>query len=180
MAANRRPWLIICSHLMGEENKPFLLLSQFFSSSSSEIAITSLELLLQLLLVAFGVGEKMGQGGCAWELRLISQAAGRRRWPWGSDQNCKQQPQASGSEGWGQYSPHILWCLPNEEGREMVRERCPGQPLLQAIPAPQPSASHHCCCSTRCWLCHLHTLKVIKSGSKVIKPGSRALQYTLS
>lgn len=80
VAANRRLWLIICSQLMGEENKPFIL-SQFFSSSSSETAITNLELLLQLLLAASGVGEKMGQEGCAWQLRLISQAAGRRRWP---------------------------------------------------------------------------------------------------
>lgn len=123
---------------------------------------------------------RWGKGGCAWQLRFISQAARRRRWPWGSDQNCKQQPRASGSEGWGQCSPHILWCLPNEEGREMVRERCSGQPLLQAVPAPQPTASHHCCRSTSCWLCHFHTLKVIKSGSKVTKSGSRALQNTFS
>lgn len=81
VAAGRRLWLIICSHWMGMETKPFFFLSQLFSSSSSEIAITSLELLLQLLLVASGVGEKMGQGGLCLAIRLISQAAGRRRWP---------------------------------------------------------------------------------------------------
>lgn len=73
----------VVDHLLpldGKGEQGFLL-SQLFSSSSSETAITSLELFLQLLLTASGVGEKMGQGGCAWNLRLISQAAGRRRWP---------------------------------------------------------------------------------------------------
>lgn len=84
--------------------------------------------------------EDGARGGCAWQVRLIFQAAGRRRWPWGSAQNCKQQPRASGSGGWGQYSPHIWWCLPNEEGREIIRERCPH---ISAISAGCPSPTTH-------------------------------------
>lgn len=61
VAANRRLWLIICSHLMGEENKPFffvpVLLFLLFRDCHYQSGTPS------LLLVASGVGEKMGQGG---------------------------------------------------------------------------------------------------------------------
>lgn len=80
VAANRRLWLIICSHLMGEENKPiffvpvllFLLFRDCHYQSGTTSPVTS---------CCFWNGREGGARGCAWQLRLISQAAGRRRWP---------------------------------------------------------------------------------------------------
>lgn len=140
--------------LLDGRGEQAFFVSQFFSSSSSEVATTSLELLLQFLLVASGVGEKTGQGGVVLgksdsSFRQQDEEDGLEEVP--KTANSSHEP--VGAEG-GVSIHHTFGdvCLMRREERSSERGAHTYQPFLQAVPAPQPMASHQSCCSTRCGL----------------------------
>lgn len=153
MVANRRLWLIICSCLMGEENKPFLCPSS---------SLPPLQRLPQPVWNYFS----------SYFLLLLEW---ERRWGKGgvvlgkSDSSFRQQDEEDGLEevpktansshepvgAEGGVSIHHTFgdvCLMRREERSSERGAHTYQPFLQAVPAPQPMASHQSCCSTRCGL----------------------------